>query len=166
MTINGNKLIIAWLCGCALVSAGIAFWPQTKVITPANNEITAYSGVEHELRKTSAPSEAIFILAGSVTPTQAAPQAASPILVGIVGRSAYLKSSSSGETANYNVGESLDGWKLLAVRARTITLEGPAGKRDISLFEKPVDDATQAGLSTTHSNMPIGPTAPPPPSGG
>lgn len=152
MRITAPKLALAWLGGCAAFSAGLMFWPQAQAAPPTDKRTSAYGGVEHQLRKTGArPGAAVFVLIGSAQPAQVAPQAASPALVGIVGRSAYLKSTSSGETVNVSVGESLDGWKVASVRGRAVTLEGPGGRREVSLFEKPASvtsNALQDGITS------------------
>lgn len=150
MRIGGPKLTAVWLGGCAAASAGLVFWPQAQAAPPTDKRTSVYGGVEHEVRKTGARSgDTVFVLTGSAQPTQMAPQAASPALVGIVGRSAYLKSASSDETVSVSIGESLDGWKVAAVRGRTVTLEGPGGRREMSLFEKPASGTQNAPMSVT-----------------
>lgn len=158
MKISAPKLALAWLGGCAAFSAGLMFWPQAQAVPPTDKRTSAYGGVEHQVRKTGAgPGEAVFVLTGSAQSAQVAPQAASPALVGIVGRSAYLKSASSGETVSVSIGESLDGWKLAALRGRTVTLEGPGGRREMSLFEKLArasENAPTDGIQPTRGPTP------------
>ena len=145
MRISLPKLAVVWLCGCAAVSAGLLSWPQVQTAQPKTEPARVYGGVEHQVRKAGTrPGDAAFVFTSNPTTPQATPQAASPALVGIVGRAAYLKSASSGETVSVAVGESLDGWKVTAVRGRTVTLEGPGGHHEMSLFEKPASVTSNA----------------------
>lgn len=148
MRIGSAKLAAVWLGACAAASAGLMLWPQAQAEPPAKKRTSAYGGVEHQVRKSGArPDDAVFVLTGGAQPVPATPQAASPVLVGIVGGSAYLKSASSGETVRVSIGESLDGWKVAAVRGRAVTLEGPGGRREMALFEKPVSSDQNAPMS-------------------
>lgn len=161
MKIGGLQLAAIWLGACATVSAGLIFWPQAQAASPKDKRTSVYGGVEHQTRKTSArSSDAVFVLTASTQPVQAAPQAALPVLVGIVGRSAYLKSASSGETVSVSIGQSLDSWKVAAVRGRTITLEGIGGRREISLFEKPPSVEPNSSGWTAPNGEPASPTSP------
>lgn len=166
MRVGGAKLAAVWLGGCAAASVGLWFWPQAQTAPPTDKRTSAYGGVEHQVRKTSArPGETVFLLTGSAQAAPETPQAASPVLVGIVGRSAYLKSASSGEAVSISIGESLDGWKLAAVRGRTVTLEGSGGRQEMSLFERPASGSSNpqtsgnpsaGGLPQPASSLPTG----------
>ena len=137
-----------------MASAALMFWPQARAAPSKDKRTSVYGGVEHQTRKTGVrPSDAVFVLTSSAPPAPAVPQTASPVLVGIAGRFIYLKTASSGETVRVSIGESLDGWKVAAVRGRTIALEGPGGRREMSLFEK------QA--SVTPKGSPASPASPP-----
>jgi hypothetical protein len=139
------------------------FWPQAQAAPPKEKRTSVYGGVEHQTRKADArPSDAVFVLAGSAQPVPAAPQTASPVLVGIAERSVYLKAASSGETVRVSIGETLDGWKVAAVRGRTITLEGPGGRREMSLFEKPASVTPGSSGWTTENGGPVPPASSPP----
>lgn len=163
MRIGGPKLAAIWLGGCAATSAGLVFWPTAQATSPTDPKAIVYGGVEHQIRKTGArPGDAVFVLTGSAQLPQATPQAASPSLVGIVGRSAYLRSAASGDTVGVSIGESLDGWELAAVRGRTVTLDGPGGRREMSLFDKPASVASHVMQDEIASKERITSAASPP----
>lgn len=166
MRIGGPKLAAIWLGGCAAASAGLLFWPTAQAASPTDPKAIVYGGVEQQIRKTGArPGDAVFVLTGSAQLPQATPQAASPSLVGIVGRSAYLKSAVSGETVSVPLGESLDGWKVAVVRGRRVTLDGPKGRVEMTLFEKPAAVASSVQQGGT-ALIPLSASPSPPPAGG
>lgn len=166
MRIGGATLAAVWLGGCAASSVGLWFWPQAQTAPPTDKRTSVYGGIEHQVRKTGArPGETVFLLTGSAQAAPETPPAASPVLVGIVGRFAYLKSASSGETVSVSIGESLDGWRVATLRGRTVTLDGPGGRREVSLFEKPTNGSSSPpasgsplaqGLLPSASSLPIG----------
>ena len=166
MKIAGLQLAATWLGACATASAALMFWPQAQAAPPKDKRTNVYGGVEHQTRETGPrPSDAVFVLTGSAQPVPAAPQTTAPVLVGIAGRFVYLKSASSGETVRVSIGRSLDGWKVTAVRGRTITLEGTGGRREMSLFEKPASvEPNSSGWSTPNGGPEL--PAPSPPLGG
>lgn len=130
---------------CALATAGLLLWPADPTIAPHAGAPSPYRGPVRQLRDVAVTPEFPLRLAGSGGATApAADVQPAPVLVGIAGSAAYLKSAATGATERVSRGRTLDGWTLKAVGARTVTLTGPGGDRRLDLFAAGPDTATPA----------------------
>lgn len=117
----------------ALITLALLLWPAAAPDPVPPPQAQAYAGPVYPLRPTARARTSVLQLA-SDRPATPAPTVPTPVLVGIAGRSAYLRSASTGETARLTVGQEMDSWRLIAVGARTATLRGAAGDRRLELF--------------------------------
>lgn len=141
-TAQAPQLILG---ACALATAGILLWPAGATPAPQVGAAPQYRGPIRQLREVAVSPEFPLRLAGSGGPTApAADVQPVPVLVGIAGSAAYLKSAATGATERVSRGGVLDGWTLRAVGARTVTLAGPGGDRRLDLFAAPADAAVPA----------------------
>ncbi|WP_324775445.1 hypothetical protein [Brevundimonas sp.] len=121
----------------------ILIWPAAAARPPAAPGVDRYFGADHQARR-SGPVAGfpLRLHAAGAEPTVVAPTAV-PVLVGLAGRRAYLRSADSGEVEGVSIGQTLDGWRLVAVTGRSATVRGPAGDRSLELFAatEPTSDA-------------------------
>ena len=155
-----KRLRAYWLHGvlgaCALLTLALILVPQSENAPAAPPQEKRFAGRDFEARPAARLQN--FVLSLSAPAAAASPANAEPLptLVGLAGRSVYLRSASSGETERLSVGQEFDGWRLVAVGARAITLRGPAGDRRLELFALPdpePEEPAQAGVSTA---QPVG----------
>ena len=133
------------LGACALVTAGLLLWPAGTASAPLPGAAAPYRGPVRQLREVAPNPEFPLRLAGAGGATApAADVQPVPVLVGIAGSAAYLRSAATGATERVSRGGVLDGWTLRAVGARTVTLTGPGGDRRLELFAAGPDAAGPA----------------------
>jgi hypothetical protein len=141
-----------WLPGllglCALLTLGLLVWPagaSDRVGPPASER---YAGPDIETRR-GGPVRGFALRFGgpAAAPAAAPPPEALPVLVGIAGRRAYLRSPGSGEVEGVAIGQEIDGWRLVAVSARAATLRGPDGDRRIEMFAGGPDPAASGAVA-------------------
>lgn len=145
-----------WLPGlmglCAVITLGLVAWPTgaARPVPPAAAE--RYAGPDIETRRGGPVVGFALRLEGpDAAPQAAPPPEALPVLVGIAGRWAYLRSTASGEVDRVSIGQEIDGWRLVAVSARAATLRGPDGDRRIEMFAV----ASEASVATEGATPPI-----------
>lgn len=127
---------------CALLTLGLLFWPAGAADPVGPPAVERYAGPDIETRRSGPVRGFALRLGGPAAAPEAGPAPeALPVLVGIAGRQAYLRSA-SGEVERVSIGQEIDGWRLAAVSARTATLRGPSGDRRIEMF------ATGSGTTT------------------
>ena len=134
-----------WLHGllglCALLTLGLLAWPTGAARPPGPPAAERYAGPDIETRRGGPVVGFALRLGGPATAPEAAPPPeALPVLVGIAGRRAYLRNA-GGEVERVSIGQSIDGWRLVAVSARAATLRGPDGDRRIEMFAVAADPA-------------------------
>lgn len=146
----------------ALTTAGLLVWPQGEA-APATRTATRYVGPNFPARETTAP-RGFSIRIGGVREdmAQPAPDQALPVLTGIASGSVYLRSATTGEVQRLTQGDSLDGWRLLSVRAREVTVGNGEAEQRLTLFAATVPPSTPAPASTpsTPSTLPPRPSGP------
>ncbi|HYC98456.1 hypothetical protein [Brevundimonas sp.] len=133
-----TKLARHWAPGllglCALVTLLLLVWPAAAARPAAAPAAERYLGPDHQTRR-GGPMTGFAIRLGSTDALSDAPApAAVPALVGLAGRRAWLRSAATGEVEGVAVGQTLDGWRLVAVTTRTVTLRGPEGDRRLEVF--------------------------------
>ncbi len=127
-----------WLPGllglCTLLTLGLLFWPAGAADPVGPPAAERYAGPDIETRRGGPVVGFALRLGGPAAPPEAAPPPeALPVLVGIAGRSAYLRNA-GGEVERVSIGQEIDGWRLVGVAARAATLRGPDGDRRIEMF--------------------------------
>lgn len=127
-----------WLPGvlglCALLTLGLLVWPAGAADPVGPPAAERYAGPDIETRRGGPIRGFALQLGGPAAAPEAAPAPESlPVLVGIAGRQAYLRSA-SGEVERVSIGQEIDGWRLVAMGARAATLRGPDGDRRIEMF--------------------------------
>lgn len=134
-----------WLAGllilCAILTLGLLLWPSGAA-GPARPPVTErYTGPNLETRRGGPVMGFALRLSGPAADPQVPPAVeALPVLVGIAGRRAYLRGT-DGEVERVSIGQEIDGWRLVAVSARTATLRGPNGDRRVEMFSVPANPA-------------------------
>jgi hypothetical protein len=119
---------------CTLLTLGLLIWPTGGPDPAAPPAAERYAGPDIETRRGGPVLGFALRLGGPAAAPEAAPAPeALPVLVGIAGRQAYLRSA-SGEVERVSIGQEIDGWRLVAVSARAATLRGPDGDRRIEMF--------------------------------
>ena len=142
---------------CALLTLGLLLWPAGVADPVGPPKADRYAGPDIETRRGGPVVGFALRLGRPAAPPQAAPPPeALPVLVGIAGRRAYLRSTAGGEVERVSVGQEIDGWRLVAVSARAATLRGPDGDRRIEMFATQPDPARGGGAQPA-----TGPTPPP-----
>jgi len=131
----------ALLAACALITLALLLipgWRDAPVPPPSEPR---YAGGDFQARPASRLSAFILSLSGAAdtapSPVNAQPL---PTLVGLAGRSAYLRGASSGATERISVGGEFEGWRVIAIGVRAVTLRGPAGDKRLELFALPAAD--------------------------
>lgn len=121
---------------CALATLALVLAPLPEAATAAAPRSARYVGADFEIRTAARLSNFVLSLSApaAATPTESVPV---PTLVGLAGRSAYFKSAASGEMERISIGEELDGWRLVGIGARAVTLRGSTGDRRLDLFAMP-----------------------------
>jgi len=129
-----------WLHGvlglCALGTIGLIAWPASSVGPVSAPPAERYSGPDIQTRRGGpVPGFAIRLSSGNDQPS-AVPQTAEavPVLVGIAGRRAYLRSGATGEVVRVSIGQEIDGWRLVSVGTRSANLRGTSGDTRIEMF--------------------------------
>lgn len=148
---------MAGLAACALVALVVVVWPLPSSSGAEKVEAENYRGPEHQTRQvTSRVVSPVFQLTTASAPTPApVAAAAAPTLVGLVGgREAYLRSAASGQVSRVTRGAAIDGWRVVAVGDRTVTVRLNGEPRVLNLF------------SPTAPIAPASPVTPGVPSGG
>lgn len=126
--------LAALLMLLALTTVALLVWPRGEA-APATPTATRYTGPDFPARKTTSPRSFPIRVGGD---REDAPQPvtaqALPVLTGIAGGSAYLRSTATGEVQRLTRGESLDGWRLLSVRSREVVLGNGETEQRLALF--------------------------------
>lgn len=169
---HGDRVTIGprhWLPGllglCAVVTVGLLVWPAASAAPPARPPADHYRGPDIETRRVGPVSKFALRLASPDLPAPATPEAveAVPVLVGVAGRRAYLRSAATGEVEGVSIGASIDGWRLVSVSARAATLRGATGDKRVQMFA-PTSATSQpeAGVAAaTPASPPAAPIDPP-----
>ncbi|MBX9801993.1 MAG: hypothetical protein K2Y04_04420 [Caulobacteraceae bacterium] len=134
-----------WLPGllglCALLTLGLLAWPTGAARPAGPPAAERYTGPDIETRRGGpAVGFALRLEGPDAAPQTAPPPEALPVLVGIAGRRAYLRST-DGEVERVSIGQEIDGWRLVAVGGCAATLRGPDGDRRIEMFASGPDPA-------------------------
>ncbi|MEJ6790937.1 hypothetical protein BrevBR_15445 [Brevundimonas sp. BR2-1] len=128
-----------WLSGllglCAVVTIGLLVWPSASARPLPRPAADHYRGPNIEMRRAGPVSKFPLRLASPNAPA-APPDAieAVPVLVGVAGRRAYLRSTVTGEVEGVTVGASVDGWRLVSVKRRAAILRGSDGDKRVEMF--------------------------------
>ncbi len=120
---------------CAVATVGLLVWPADSAPPLPRAVAEHYRGPDLETRRTGPVPKFPLRLASPNAPA-APPEAveAVPVLVGVAGRRAYLRSASTGEVEGVSVGASIDGWRLVSVSARAATVRGANGDKRVEMF--------------------------------
>lgn len=121
------------LAGC-LVLAGLIFVIPLSPAASSPPSVEEFTGQIAEVRVTSIPAETGFRFSTSSPAPADAGDVAAPRLVGIAGRSAYLKGA-SGETERVSVGDELDGWSVARIGEKSVTLTNGARSEQLKMFQ-------------------------------
>lgn len=121
------------LAGC-LVLAGLIFVIRLAPTASSSPSIEEFTGQIAEVRVTSIPAEAGFRFSTSSPAPKDAGSVAAPRLVGMAGRSAYLRGA-SGETERVSVGDELDGWSVARIGEKSVTLTNGARSEQLKMFQ-------------------------------
>lgn len=149
-----------WLPGllglCALLTLGLLAWPTGAARPPRPSAAERYAGPDIATRRGGpVPGFALRLRGPDAAPAAAPPPEALPVLVGIAGRRAYLRSTASGEVERVSVGQEIDGWRLVAVSSRAATLRGPDGDRRIEMFASGPGPAASEAPAVTPGIAPV-----------
>ena len=87
-----------------------------------------------EVRVTSIPAETVFRFSPSSPAPADTGSVAAPRLVGIAGRSAYLRSA-SGETERLSAADELYGWSVTRTEEKSVTLNNGARSEQLKMFQ-------------------------------
>lgn len=129
---------------CAVLTLGLLVWPPSGTSQAQRPPVERYAGPDVEMRRSGPVQEfALRLGRADAAPAAAPSPAALPVLVGLAGRRAYLRSTATGEVEGVAIGQTLDGWRLVAVSARSAILRGPDGDRRLDMF------AAGSGASAT-----------------
>ena len=132
MTVS-NKWII-WLAGCCLVAVGLAVWPASPAKESASRAVQPYRGPAHRVLPVAVQEGAqVFRLSTSSEPILASPASPTPTLLGIAGGRAYLKTS-SGNAERVGPGSMADGWRVVSVGSRSVTIAAAEKRVELRLF--------------------------------
>lgn len=121
------------LAGC-LVLAGLIFVIPLAPTASSSASPEEFTGQIAEVRVTSIPAETGFRFSTSSPAPTDAGSVAVPRLVGIAGRSAYLRGA-SGETERVSVGDELDGWSVARIEEKSVTLTDGARSEQLTMFQ-------------------------------
>jgi len=148
---------------CLVATLALLLWPQGAT-APRRAPAERYSGPLFQAREGGPVAEFPLALTspGAVSP-EAPPATPTPALVGVAGRSAYLRDASTGEVVRVPVGGSLGGWRVVSVSSRRAVLDGPSGRTTVELFAIPRPDASSAP-GPESLPAPVGPAPTPAPS--
>ncbi len=143
------KLSRPWAIGmaaCGICVIGLLAWPIARPKSSPESSDGPYRGAEHQtLQVASQTSTAVFRLSSSNEPVVVTSVSATPTLVGVVGgREAYLRSSVSGEVTRVSAGALIDGWRVIGIDARSVTVAMGQERQRLTLFAR----ATQATVGT------------------
>lgn len=138
----------ALLAACALITLALLLIPGREDAPVPPPSEPRYAGGDFQARPASRLPAFILSLSGAAA-TAAPPVSAQPLptLVGLAGRSAYLRGASSGETERITVGGEFEGWRVVEIGVRAVTLRGPAGDKRLELFTLPDADTDTASAS-------------------
>jgi hypothetical protein len=125
-----------FLALCAVLTFGLLLWPARSLPAAVSGPSPRYRGADFVQNPVARLSNISVSLSGTEA-APSAPMVETPSLLGVAGSSAYLRSQATGETSRVAVGDELDGWKVLSVGARSVTLRGPKGDRRLGLFAAP-----------------------------
>lgn len=115
------------------LSAVVVLWPLPSPKDDRAAPPAAYRGAEHQTLSVSRARDVPFRLAGTEGPAPSSPNA--PRLVGLAaGDRAYLRSASTGDVSAVRLNETVDGWTLIAIGARSVTLRAGQDTRTLALF--------------------------------
>lgn len=153
-----------WLPGllvlCTVATVGLLVWPAASAPPLPRPAAEHYRGPDIETHRVGPVSKFALRLASASAPTATAPAVveAVPVLVGVAGRRAYLRSAATGEVEGISIGGSIDGWRLVSVAARTATLRGADGDRRVEMFATASPALTPGPVGVQPS--PVPPTTP------
>lgn len=155
--------------GGLLVLAGVSLglWSPMEPTRPATSLITPYTGPVQRMRYVDPGPRGLTFGASEPVQTVALPSASTaPQLVGLMGaREAYLRGSVNGTVERLTVGDTVDGWTLSAVRARSVVLTQGSERYVATLYAQTEAGRTSAGTASqpqpsTSPSVPITLTPP------
>lgn len=124
----------AVLVGCLLLAGAIYLLPMGAAESPLATPET-FEGQIAEARATSIPATAAFTFAESAALPEVVEPVALPRLVGIAGNSAYLRGT-SGTAERVGVGGELDGWRVVRIDEKAVTLTDGDRTERLALFQQ------------------------------
>lgn len=148
-----------WLQGvlalCAVATIGLLVWPAGSADLAPAPPVELHSGPDLQTRRSGPVPGFAIRLTSATDPVSAAPPTveALPVLVGIAGRRAYLRSAATGEVERVSIGQEIDGWRLVSVGARSANLRGASGDKRIEMFSAPADPATAVAPQPTPGDL-------------
>lgn len=159
MKISVRHWLPALLGLSAVVTVGLLVWPATSATPSARPPADHYRGPDIETRRAGPVSKFALRLASPDSPAAAAPEAieAVPVLVGVAGQRAYLRSAATGEVEGVSIGASIDGWRLVSVSARAATLRGATGDKRVQMFAPTSAAPPEAGVAAATPAIPVDP---------
>lgn len=133
---------------CTVVTLGLLLWPETAPPAVATPRADGYAGPVFQMQSTTRAQTSVLQLASERQDATPAPTVPTPALVGIIGRSVYLRSASTGETTRVTINQEMDGWRVIAVGSRTATLRGASGDQRLELFSAAKDETESSSLTS------------------
>lgn len=145
----------------ALMTVALLTWPG-GVSKPSPSSELRYTGPDFQSRAAT-PLRTFPIRIGGLN-TEATPAPAPqalPMLTGISGGDAYLRSAATGEVQRLARGQSLDGWRLVSVRGRAVVMSNGADEQRLALFSAATNPGGPAGaLATPPVQPPVSSSGP------
>lgn len=149
-----NPLRLYWAQGllgvCALVSGVIFAWPSGRNALVVAAQPEQYSGPVFADRKGGGlPGFPLRLTAPGAAEAPPPAAEALPVLVGIANGQAYLRSAASGEVGRVARGQTIDGWRIASVGARSVTLSNGEAEHTVTIFTIPPATGTVSAVNTT-----------------
>lgn len=148
---------------CGLVTIALLAWPAGSETASGAAAAPRYAGPVFAARKAGAPlGFPLQLTTANALSTASTAAEPLPVLVGLAAGQAYLRSAATGEVERVRRGQSVDGWQVVAVGARSVTVRGSSGDERLDLF-KPTPPAAAAeavppgGVPAVAGPPPVGP---------
>lgn len=123
---------------CAAVSGVIFAWPSGGNAPVIAAQPERYSGPVFADRKGGVlPAFPVLLTAPDAAEAPPPVAEALPILVGIANGQAYLRSAAAGEVERIARGQSVDGWRLVYIGGRSVTLTNGETEQEVAMFTTP-----------------------------
>jgi hypothetical protein len=131
---------------CAIVAGVIFAWPLGRIAPVVAAQSERYGGpVFGDHKGGVLPGFPLRLIGPGAAEAPPPAAEALPVLVGLANGQAYLRSAATGEIVRVVRGQSIDGWLIVYVGGRRVTLSNGQTEREVAMFTVP--PATQAAAS-------------------